>query len=42
MTASVMPERPQKRVGKYLVTGRIGRGGMGMVYRGHDEAHIKM
>jgi serine/threonine protein kinase len=29
--------RNQKRIGKYLVTGRIGRGGMGMVYRGYDE-----
>ena len=29
--------RPRKRIGKYLVTGRIGRGGMGMVYRGYDE-----
>jgi len=29
--------RPQRRIGKYLVTGRIGRGGMGMVYRGYDE-----
>jgi len=29
--------RLQKRIGKYLVTGRIGRGGMGMVYRGYDE-----
>ena len=27
----------QKRIGKYRVTGRIGRGGMGMVYRGYDE-----
>jgi serine/threonine-protein kinase len=27
----------QKRIGKYIVTGRIGRGGMGMVYRGYDE-----
>jgi serine/threonine-protein kinase len=26
-----------KRIGKYRVTGRIGRGGMGMVYRGYDE-----
>lgn len=25
------------RVGRYLITGRIGRGGMGMVYRGRDE-----
>jgi serine/threonine protein kinase len=30
--------RPRRRIGKYLVTGRIGRGGMGMVYRGYDEA----
>jgi serine/threonine protein kinase len=29
--------RPRKRIGRYLVTGRIGRGGMGMVYRGLDE-----
>jgi len=29
--------RPRRRVGRYLVTGRIGRGGMGMVYRGRDE-----
>jgi serine/threonine protein kinase len=29
--------RLQRRIGKYLVTGRIGRGGMGMVYRGYDE-----
>jgi serine/threonine-protein kinase len=26
------------RIGRYIVTGRIGRGGMGMVYRGIDEA----
>jgi hypothetical protein len=30
--------RPRPRVGRYLITGRIGRGGMGMVYRGLDEA----
>jgi len=29
--------RLQKRIGRYLVMGRIGRGGMGMVYRGYDE-----
>jgi serine/threonine-protein kinase len=29
--------RPKRRIGRYLVTGRIGRGGMGMVYRGRDE-----
>ena len=29
---------PSRRIGRYVVTGRIGRGGMGMVYRGYDEA----
>jgi hypothetical protein len=29
--------RPRPRVGKYLIVGRIGRGGMGIVYRGLDE-----
>jgi predicted Ser/Thr protein kinase len=30
--------RTGPRIGRYLITGRIGRGGMGMVYRGLDEA----
>jgi hypothetical protein len=34
--STAQSERP--RIGKYIITGRIGRGGMGMVYRGHDEA----
>ncbi len=36
--AEEAPSRPRPRIGKYAVTGRIGRGGMGMVYRGRDEA----
>ena len=35
--ASQALSRKHRRIGKYVVTGRIGRGGMGMVYRGYDE-----
>src|SRR5260221_10812390 len=28
----------KRTIGRYVVKGRIGRGGMGMVYRGLDEA----
>jgi serine/threonine-protein kinase len=31
-------DRPRYRIGRYVVAARIGKGGMGMVYRGLDEA----
>jgi Protein kinase domain/PEGA domain len=37
MPAGPREERSRYRVGRYVVTGRIGRGGMGMVYRALDE-----
>jgi serine/threonine-protein kinase len=37
LSASNTAMRPARRIGKYLITGRIGRGGMGHVYRGLDE-----
>jgi len=38
MIPAGQPERRSElRIGRYAVVGRIGRGGMGMVYRGFDE-----
>ena len=38
MLPQAQDARPAPRIGRYLVTGRIGKGGMGMVYRGLDPA----
>jgi eukaryotic-like serine/threonine-protein kinase len=38
MSPAAQPDKAARRkIGKYAVVGRIGRGGMGMVYRGWDE-----
>src|SRR5207245_2955836 len=38
MPPARQPEKaPRRKIGKYAGEGRIGRGGMGMVYRGWDE-----
>ena len=37
LSAGKTEVRPARRIGKYLITGRIGRGGMGYVYRGLDQ-----
>jgi serine/threonine protein kinase/phage shock protein PspC (stress-responsive transcriptional regulator) len=36
--AAPRPFAGPERIGRYTVTGLIGRGGMGTVYRGHDDA----
>ena len=37
MSSEPSDRRARAKIGRYVVLGRIGRGGMGMVYRGLDE-----